>query len=248
MTAAEKSAREREQGMRIDFHAHILPEMDHGCASVEEAMGQLQLAAAAGVDCVVATSHFYPQCETVENFVDRRRRAAEKLFCGPRSDSPRSISPQAIWPRVILGAEVLLCAGMERMEGLEQLCVENTGVLLLEMPFSAWEDSILETLSALQHRRDLKLVLAHIERYTPENLARLSGEPCRVQVNGSFCRSFRKRRIVGEFARQGRVVALGSDIHGAGKTAYRDFQRAQRQLERMGFSMGITERLLGWQG
>lgn len=223
--------------MKIDFHAHILPEMDHGCASVEEALRQLQLAEAAGVDCVIATSHFYPQCETAENFADRRRRAAEKL----------SGSRKAGGPRVIPGAEVLLCAGMERMEGLEKLCVEGTGVLLLEMPFSVWEDRLLESLAALQQRQDLQIVLAHIERYAPENLAKLSGEPYRVQVNGSFCRSFRKRRIVKEFAGQGRVAALGSDIHGTGTAAYRDFQKAERQLGRMGFSMEITERLLGWK-
>jgi protein-tyrosine phosphatase len=46
--------------MIIDFHAHILPGLDHGCKDLTTAVTQLKMAKKAGIDVVVATSHFYP--------------------------------------------------------------------------------------------------------------------------------------------------------------------------------------------
>ena len=48
----------------IDFHAHILPGVDHGSNSVEISDFQLKLAAESMIDTVIATSHFYPHKES----------------------------------------------------------------------------------------------------------------------------------------------------------------------------------------
>ena len=220
--------------MVIDFHAHVLPEMDHGCTDTACAAAQLRLAAQAGVQRVIATPHFYPQSETVASFLERRALAVKKL---------EGLSGEN-FPKVLPAAEVLLCEGMERMEGLELLCIEGTGVLLLEMPFTVWTDGMRRTLDAVRQREELTVVLAHIERYAPQNTAYALEKGYPVQVNSSFCRSLGRRRIVRAFAKRGQLVALGSDIHGVPKR-YNDFQRAQRTLGRLGFSMETTERLLG---
>src|ERR1017187_7518731 len=45
----------------IDIHTHILPGLDDGACSLEEALGMLRMASAAGTTDMVASSHANPQ-------------------------------------------------------------------------------------------------------------------------------------------------------------------------------------------
>ena len=56
----------------FDFHAHILPGLDHGCTSLDMAKKQLFLAADAGVVKIIASSHFYPDRHTLDSYVKKR--------------------------------------------------------------------------------------------------------------------------------------------------------------------------------
>ena len=137
----------------IDFHAHILPGADHGSKDTNTTKSQLELLKKAGVEAVVATPHFYPQNDNVESFLDRRKACTEELLTivGER-------------PEIYLGAEVLVCAGIDHMPGLERLCIEGTDVILLEMPFSSWRDEHIEAVGKIS-RSGLTVVMAHIDRY-----------------------------------------------------------------------------------
>ena len=122
--------------LTLDYHAHILPRCDHGSDGVETSLRQLAMAAEAGIRTVCATPHFYPHRENAAAFLERRARCAAAL--------PRR--PEL--PRILLGAEVLICDGMERLDDLPRLCLEGTNELLLEMPFYAWPSSLWDTLFA----------------------------------------------------------------------------------------------------
>ena len=63
----------------IDFHSHILPGIDDGARTPEEALEMLELMAAQGVRRVVSTSHFYPEREEPDSFLARRKKAVEML-------------------------------------------------------------------------------------------------------------------------------------------------------------------------
>ena len=93
--------------MIIDFHSHILPGADHGSDSVTTTEKQLALITAAGTGALVATPHFYPHRHRLSYFLSRRAAALADLLA---IDAPK--------PRIYPGAEVLVCAGMEEMEGL----------------------------------------------------------------------------------------------------------------------------------
>ena len=93
----------------IDFHSHILPGVDHGCASTEEFTAQLALMRSSGVDVAVATPHFYPEQTSIEDFLWLRDECAKALLAAMPKETPP----------IHLGAEVLVCPGMEEMEGLE---------------------------------------------------------------------------------------------------------------------------------
>ena len=65
--------------MRIDFHSHILPNMDDGSSGIDESLKLLQMLADQNVENVILTSHFYRQNENIEKFISRREQAYAKL-------------------------------------------------------------------------------------------------------------------------------------------------------------------------
>lgn len=130
--------------LTLDYHAHVLPGCDHGSDSVETSRKQLAMAAAARVRTVCATPHFYPHKESIPSFLQRREASARLLRENLTADAPQ----------LQLGAEVLICDGMERLDGLPRLCRSETNELLLEMPFYQWPEAIWDTLYALCERRD----------------------------------------------------------------------------------------------
>ena len=85
-------------------------------------------------------------------------------------------------PQLLIGAEVHACEGLEHLEELEQLCVQGTRTLLLEMPFSAWTKRLYHTVDALRTERGMDVVLAHIERYPVREMEELMEELKRVTL------------------------------------------------------------------
>lgn len=216
----------RTEGMidlTLDYHAHVLPGCDHGSDGVETSRKQLAMAAAAGIRTVCATPHFYPHKESIPSFLQRRAESAQLLRESLTADAPQ----------LRLGAEVLICDGMERLDGLSRLCREETDELLLEMPFYQWPESIWETLYRLLERRDIRIVLAHADRYPPEDIERLIEDGVPLQLNAEcLAKPLRRRRYL-SWIESGAVQYLGSDIHMLGK-GYRDFEKCRSLLEKRG--------------
>jgi protein-tyrosine phosphatase len=59
----------------LDFHSHILPEVDDGSQSVDESILMINALAEQGIDRIVATPHFYANDESVSEFLVRRQKA-----------------------------------------------------------------------------------------------------------------------------------------------------------------------------
>lgn len=205
--------------MIIDFHAHILPGVDHGCNSVVDALRQLDMAKKAGVDVISATSHFYPNTETSAGFLLRRQKAWETLL--------RVLPDEA--PRVVLGAEVLVCDGMDKMEGLLDLTFAGTNVILLEMPSGPWKAAMYETVEKINRLSGQHAVIAHVERYDPEAIDSLFETGVTGQLNAGIMLQPKRRRQILSWIDNRKISALGSDIHGT-KNAYRQFKMAKAIL------------------
>lgn len=207
--------------LTLDYHAHVLPGCDHGSDSVETSRKQLAMAAAARVRTVCATPHFYPHKESIPSFLQRREASARLLRENLTADAPQ----------LQLGAEVLICDGMERLDGLPRLCRSETNELLLEMPFYQWSESIWDTLYALCERRDIEIVLAHAERYPPETIEQLIRDNVALQLNSEcLTRPLHRKRYL-TWIKNGSVKYLGSDIHMLGD-GYRAWEKCVKLLSK----------------
>lgn len=205
--------------LTLDYHAHVLPGCNHGSDSVETSRKQLAMAAAARVRTVCATPHFYPHKESIPSFLQRREASARLLRENLTADAPQ----------LQLGAEVLICDGMERLDGLPRLCRSETNELLIEMPFYQWPEAIWDTLYALCERRDIKIVLAHAERYPPEAIEQLIRDNVALQLNSEcLTRPLHRKRYL-TWIKNGSVKYLGSDIHMLGD-GYRAWEKCVKLL------------------
>lgn len=143
--------------MLIDFHTHILPEIDDGSRNVEMSLNMLAAQREQQVDEIVATPHFYAQKDSVEEFLLRRQRSYEKL--------KTKMAETNLDQKLHLAAEVYYFQGIGSAGMIPKLCVEGTQTLLLEMPFAQWDSAVYADVEKLVQRQKLKVVIAHIERY-----------------------------------------------------------------------------------
>jgi len=192
----------------IDIHSHVLPGLDDGARSLQEAVGMLQMAAAAGTTDIVATPHASPQfafdAETAERSIGELQQAAGPL------------------PRIHYGCEMHLT--LENLEDALRLPARYTiahhGYLLLEFPdtlIPKTAPQILEQLMA----GGLHPVVAHPERnpLLQKRIAELQAwveQGCLLQVTAdSLLGRFGKtaREAGAALMTRGLVHFLASDGH-----------------------------------
>ncbi len=218
--------------MLIDFHSHILPCADHGSDSLEMSLRQIERISAENVKTVVATPHFYPDRTNVDKFLNMRRECECNLRKALNSDAPE----------IVVGAEVLICSGIHKMKDLDKLCIGDTDYILLEMPFYRWGDHLFETVREVINI-GLKPIMAHIDRYSEKDVERMMYLNVAAQVNTDAINSFFGRKKVMRWIDEGRVVAIGSDLHGDGN--YADFVHGCAKLgDKCNEIMTMSEKIL----
>ena len=190
----------------LDLHCHLLPEMDDGSDGVQTTKKILELLAEQGVTQVVASSHFYATEDRPEEFLRRR------------AQSLASVAGIADAPRIIPGAEVAYFDGMSNCQALQDLTIENTNLILVEMPFAEWTERMVGELVKLKSYLGLQPVLAHIERYRdrrqlPKFLGQLVSEGIAMQCNTASVLQADTRRWVIGMIKKGNVHFLGTDAH-----------------------------------
>jgi protein-tyrosine phosphatase len=190
----------------FDFHSHILPGADHGASDRAESGRILRAAKQAGIETIAATPHFYPHRHHVSGFLERREAAKNRIA---------EICATEDVPNVLLGAEVLACPGIDNMPGLDQLTLENTNILLLEMPFIVAEltEELFETVERLIDEQHFVIFMAHANRYPDFCVDRMVSMGAKLQLNLEDICSFRESRRAKRWIKEGLVYAVGSDVH-----------------------------------
>ena len=194
----------------IDFHSHILPDVDDGSRSVEESVALLRMEREQEIRHVVATPHFYPQYDTPEHFLNRRAEA-EKLL-------REELEKHDDLPGIHIGAEVYYFSGISDSGAVSKLTVAGGKFLLLEMPLPPWNDAVYRELEGLYTKKGIMPIIAHLDRYIgrfrtfgiPKKLEEL---PVLVQVNADFFLEKSTAAMALRMLKKGQIHLLGSDCH-----------------------------------
>lgn len=197
----------------IDGHSHVLPSMDDGSRNVRESIAMLRTLKEQGIHTVIATSHFYAKHNTPAEFLKRRRAAADTLR---EEIQVRGVEREL--PRILLGAEVAYYSGISRSEEVRHLVIEGTDLLLLELPYTPWNMSMIEEVGEVQRNLGVRVILAHLERYYAIRKNRvyiryLLEQNLLIQVNISSFYSRPTKRFLWKLLQEEGIDFLGSDCH-----------------------------------
>jgi protein-tyrosine phosphatase len=194
----------------IDIHCHILPGLDDGARTMDEAIAMARMAAADGIRTIVASAHITPG--VYDNPPDRIVAAA--LAFGDR------LKDEGIPLRIVPGADVRMTP--EMLDGGGRfLCINgHTPYLLFEFPHDLvppGSDRLIESLRG----KGWVPVITHPERNTelqrrPEKLEPFLRQGCLVQitamsVTGGFGSG--AREVAERYLKDGWVHAIATDAH-----------------------------------
>ena len=196
----------------VDIHCHVLPGLDDGAPDIDTSIEMARVAAADGVETIVATPHVREDHPYPLDEIEIRTRVLNER-----------LEEAQVPVRIVPGAEVALSKAVELDDAeLGRLCLGSADWLLVESPYTHATDLLEQDLFNLQVR-GFRLVLAHPER-SPSfaaDLGRLErlaerGILCSVtagSLEGRFGR--RVRRTAVEMLRAGLVHDVASDAHDA---------------------------------
>lgn len=207
----------------IDFHSHIIPTVDHGSTSLDVSVEQVEFALKYGVNTIIATPHFYPHTHNIDLFLEERNKMFNLL--------KKELNDKGIGINIRCGAEVLLYTGLEKTEKLNELCVEGTRTLLIELPFSEFLNEYILTLDEIISL-GYKVVLAHAERYPIEIIEQIIPLGVVLQLNADCVSNLFICPHIMSWIKNGLVVGIGSDIHMLDKSAYVKYGKAKKRLRK----------------
>jgi protein-tyrosine phosphatase len=214
----------------IDIHTHVLPELDDGAESLEQAMHMLRLAAASGCTDLVATPH--ANVRYTHDPAKARQRIAELRAAGG-SDAPR----------LHLGCElhltfdnVLACLRSPR-----DYTIAGGSYLLLELPEDKLPEAAIEIIGNLVSAA-LRPVIAHPERTPsirerPDLPRRLAELGCLFQITAGS--------LEGQFGRRAEAAARALLKSGLGSVVASDGHDHQYRRPSMKAAFDIIARDYG---
>ncbi len=157
----------------IDFHSHILPNIDDGSRSIDETFNLIKEAKEAGFEAIISTSHY------MENYYETDTPEREVWV----NAIYENLQAKNIDIKLYLGNEIYMSENIIKLlEQAKASTINDTSYVLFELPLNAEPMNLYDIIyEMLQYK--LVPILAHPERYTfvqkePELIQDLIRERC----------------------------------------------------------------------
>lgn len=217
----------------IDFHCHIIPGVDDGPRTVDEAVAMLEAAARIGITHIVTTPHYSDRYAPSEETVARRL-----------TELHRRLSGAAAAIQIMVGREITLTD--QHIRNVQQqsfLRIGGLALALVELPEGLNRAAIVEGCGALL-AAGIRPVIAHPERNfmiqnAPELVAELRLRGAVVQVNASSINGAYgavARHTAQRLLQQQWADVLSSDAH-----CERDFEAYLRACQTITREVGVAQ-------
>ena len=216
----------------IDFHAHILPNIDDGSASMEESINLIKEAEQAGFTGIISTSHYlqnYYECDEAE----RTGLLAEL------AEQVKVADAEAEMPKLYLGSEIYISTDIvELLEEGKASTINGTNYVLFELPMNSKPLFAKEVVYKLIEN-GYKPIIAHPERYSYvkediEFVRELKSMGALFQSNyGSVIGMYggSAKKTLKKLLKEDLISFLGSDVHAVGQI-YTKVPKILRKLEK----------------
>lgn len=142
--------------MLFDIHSHILPAVDDGAKTIEESLSILAVMHSQGITDVIATPHFYPHIDNLEDYIQKTRSAFLEL--------KDNIKDKDL-PNIYLGCEILYYSGISKVSSLKSFTINDSNYLLIELSPHLINKTLFSELLYLKEQRGITPIIAHVERY-----------------------------------------------------------------------------------
>lgn len=212
----------------IDFHTHILPNIDDGSRSIDETFNLIKEAKEAGFEGIVLTSHY------IEKYYETNVPERD-VWVNAISENLRN---KGMDIDVYLGNEIYMSENiMQLLIDGKASTINNSCYVLFEMPLNVEPMNLYDVIYSLQEHK-LIPILAHPERYTfvqkePELITDLIEKGVLMQANYASILGYygeKAQYIVRKFFEHNMIHFLGSDVHRQ-NTIYKMIPQAMEKIE-----------------
>ena len=193
----------------LDIHSHILPAVDDGAKTIEESLEILKEMYRQGITDVLATPHFYPLEDNLEDYLSITRKAFSVL---KENTKPKKV------PNIFLGCEILYYSGISKASKLKHFTLNGSCFLLLELTPDLINDNLFDELLYLKGKRNIVPIIAHIERYKTAkkykkfiNFVKDNGILTQVNATSFFRKDYSK--TLDKLFSENVVTFIGTDSH-----------------------------------
>lgn len=197
----------------LDIHTHLIPLVDDGASSMEEAMEMVRYEVEQGVTVAYCTPHFRrPQFETPIEVIRAQFEALKK-----------EIEIQQIPLQLHLGQEIYYAGneGIDLIKMLQNgklLTYEGEKKVLLEFPYTVPVEDLEEVLYRFS-LHGYEVVIAHVERYlwmkkSHYQMMKDMGAKLQINADSVLGRSgLKQKKIAKHLLKLGMISYIASDIH-----------------------------------
>ncbi len=191
----------------IDFHSHILPNIDDGSRNMEQTVEILKEAKNAGFNKIISTSHY------MEEYYNIDEKQRKKLI--------EEVKEQNQGIELFLGSEIYVTGNIvELLKNQKASTINNSKYVLFELPLNTKEIIAKEVIYRLIENNYVPII-AHPERYkyvqeNIEYIMELVGMGALLQSNyGSIIGMYGRKAesTVKKLLKEDSVQFLGSDVH-----------------------------------
>lgn len=189
----------------IDFHSHILPQIDDGSKSYNETIEMLEEAKNAGFEKIISTSHY------IEKYYEINEEQRLQLL--------KNINFQDI--KLYLGSEIYVTNEIvQLLKDKKASTINNSRYVLYELPMHSKNMNDKEIIYRIIENGYVPII-AHPERYSyvqeaPEYVEELAEMGALFQSNyGSIIGMYgeKAKKTVKKLLKQNLIHFLGSDVH-----------------------------------
>lgn len=212
----------------IDFHSHILPNVDDGSRSIGETFNLIKEAEIAGFSGIISTSHY------IENYYEVNSKDRQAWI----NALSQKLREENIDVDLYLGNEVYFSENIiDLLNEGKANTINNSKYILFEFSMNVRPINVYDVIYEMLQNK-LKPILAHPERYAfvqkdPKMIYDLIDKGVLMQANyGSILGYYGSKAqiIVKKFLESDMIHFLGSDVHRE-KTLYPKISEALFEIE-----------------